>query len=563
MKKLTKFNIIVTNLFICTCTFNSTEAGTIWQKHSADFNEISINQVVSHPKDEKIIFVGTTGGLYRSDDDGRSYKIVLQTKAVNHIFIEKDSLRDIYVATDDGVYKGNNLGDEWTKIYDKQDARGQKTFCTLSVDGTIYIGTEHGLVYKSEGQQEWIKEGGELGSTIVYKLIQDQENIFALTDKAVFRLNKNKREITKIFNETIVKQDFSGDDSILPIERLKILKDLILGVPSQPAKLWLASQEGIFQSVDQGQTWQKLPGPGLSIKQVNSLAICEAFLKEQNPGVHNQGVVRNTTEKEEILIAATTRGVFYFDGQEWIPQYQGMDAQNVRLVNCSMSQWQAATDKGLYYLRILLPDKKRGQIASFSKEDEKKLPTTQQNQAKFAHEPSVQEVQRLAIRYADVSPEKISGWVRRAKLKAIVPSVSMGVDRNSSNLYHWDSGASPDQLIKGKKYCDWDVSLSWNLSDLVWNNDITSIDSRSKLSSELREDILAQVTRIYFERRRLQLEMLKATNMQEQAAQDLRLQELTALLDAFTNAEFSRRIENTPLPLEELNKQREKGVENY
>ena len=89
----------------------------------------------------------------------------------------------------------------------------------------------------------------------------------------------------------------------------------------------------------------------------------------------------------------------------------------------------------------------------------------------------------------------------------------------------------------------WDVSLSWDLGDLVWSTDQTTIDSRSKLMVELREDVLDQVTRLYFERRRLQAEL--AADALEPAAEfdkQLRVDELTALLDAFTGGKFSSKL---------------------
>ena len=62
---------------------------------------------------------------------------------------------------------------------------------------------------------------------------------------------------------------------------------------------------------------------------------------------------------------------------------------------------------------------------------------------------------------------------------------------------------------------------------------------------ELREDVLDQVTRIYFERRRLQLE-LEADDVldtQNDLGRHLRLEELTALLDGMTGGQFSKYME--------------------
>jgi len=150
----------------------------------------------------------------------------------------------------------------------------------------------------------------------------------------------------------------------------------------------------------------------------------------------------------------------------------------------------------------------------------------------------------MAIEYADVNPKKIQNWRALAKQKALLPNLSVGVDRSATELLHWDTGSSPDKLTKGREYIDWDISVSWNLGDLIWSSDQTSIDSRSKLMVELRDDILDQITRLYFERRRLQTELFLADNLDIQAEleKQMRIEELTALIDAMTGGEFSRSI---------------------
>ncbi len=92
---------------------------------------------------------------------------------------------------------------------------------------------------------------------------------------------------------------------------------------------------------------------------------------------------------------------------------------------------------------------------------------------------------------------------------------------------------------------DWSASVSWDLGELIWNDDQTSIDSRSKLMVELREDVLDQVTRLYFERRRLQAEVAALATAEPQILFDkeMRIEELTALIDGFTGGGFSRLIE--------------------
>ncbi|HHT9138727.1 MAG TPA: hypothetical protein ACFYEK_15970, partial [Candidatus Wunengus sp. YC60] len=105
-------------------------------------------------------------------------------------------------------------------------------------------------------------------------------------------------------------------------------------------------------------------------------------------------------------------------------------------------------------------------------------------------EPKIKDLQQAAIKYAEVEPEKISQWRKKAAIKAILPQLSVGVDRNSADLWHWEGGSTvicnDDVLRHGKDTVDWDVSLTWDLGDLIWNEAQTSIDVRSRLMEEMR-----------------------------------------------------------------------------
>jgi hypothetical protein len=172
----------------------------------------------------------------------------------------------------------------------------------------------------------------------------------------------------------------------------------------------------------------------------------------------------------------------------------------------------------------------------------------------YKDEPSINEVQQAAIRYAEVEPAKIREWRNLAAKKAWLPQLSIGIDRNTTDLRHWEGGSTtkPDDdiLRRGKDSIEWDVSLSWDLSELIWNNDQTSIDVRSRLMVQLRDDILDEVTKLYFERIRVKMEIdsLSIEDRKKRAEKELKIKELTAYLDGLTGGYFSRQINKSPDP---------------
>jgi len=61
---------------------------------------------------------------------------------------------------------------------------------------------------------------------------------------------------------------------------------------------------------------------------------------------------------------------------------------------------------------------------------------------------------------------------------------------------------------------------------------------------ELRDDILDEVTKLYFERLRVKMELdnLSIEERKKRLEKELKLQELTAMLDALTGGYYSQQI---------------------
>ncbi|HNX90565.1 MAG TPA: hypothetical protein PKY78_09240 [Candidatus Omnitrophota bacterium] len=164
-----------------------------------------------------------------------------------------------------------------------------------------------------------------------------------------------------------------------------------------------------------------------------------------------------------------------------------------------------------------------------------------------AGEPGILEVQKMAIKYAEVDPSKIEKWRKDAKVRAIMPKVSVGFDHSTNDNIEVYTSASTSYSVCGPQENgdDWHIDLSWDLSELIWADAQTSIDARSRLMVELRNDILEEVTRIYFERKRLlhELAVLKDAG-RDAFEKELRIDELTAHLDLLTGGGFSRSVEH-------------------
>ena len=158
--------------------------------------------------------------------------------------------------------------------------------------------------------------------------------------------------------------------------------------------------------------------------------------------------------------------------------------------------------------------------------------------AKFAHEPSVQQVQQTAIRYYQVHPDRIRSLRLTARLKALMPSIS---GKFSNGIYHVNRGMvdalyrvlgnKEDESVSGDNI-GFSVSASWNLDRLIFNAEVLDVQSLIGIL----DGVVREVTTIYYIRRRLQIDMIlrPPTDLAASISQRIRVEELTGLLDAMT-----------------------------
>jgi hypothetical protein len=181
-------------------------------------------------------------------------------------------------------------------------------------------------------------------------------------------------------------------------------------------------------------------------------------------------------------------------------------------------------------------------------------PEVEQVLARFEHEPSVQQVQRWAAEHVEASPERLRRWLAAARRAAWLPEVAVDLrvrdDWDQGYVYLGVDGGAPAPGVALAVVAEdngttpaWGAKLSlrWRLDELVVSSNVVRLVGEARDLAELRDEVTAECTRMYFERRRLQVEvMLAPAASRDQGVQDaIRLAELTASLDALTGGAFS------------------------
>jgi competence ComEA-like helix-hairpin-helix protein len=165
---------------------------------------------------------------------------------------------------------------------------------------------------------------------------------------------------------------------------------------------------------------------------------------------------------------------------------------------------------------------------------------------RYAGEPTVREVQEHAIEYVRVHPEIIDSWRLRARTNALAPRLQTNAQGNTNNGLRTvtATGEAPQEVRTDDTGGRLIVGATWELDRLVFEPQEMAVAREGVRMANLRDRVLDEVTRRYFERRRLQvdLELSPPTDLGDRVKKELRMQELTADIDAATGGWFSQKL---------------------
>lgn len=486
------------------------DSKTSWKRIWPGISESKTKKVYLDAQTINSFWLLTEHSLYHID--GSKSPHLIAHKTVNSVYQDPEDVQTTYFAASEGLFvygSDKNV----RMIFGKHGC-----LSVISSGARLFAGTQEGLFVRDGADESWKSVSGKLSKEPVRHLASFGNVIYVATPTALYRYDTATDEYKQIFSsgiskEAVIEPDTSEDEGsyVAPdIYDLDIAGD---------SSIYVVTRKGIYYSRDDGENWQIVSSEGLPRTSLNSLSL---------------------STQEPRLLVASAEGVFSLINNRWEESYKGMNTNSVYdITQDNEGNIYAATDRGFF----ILPKEK----AFAASDDVVSTVSIFKNYSEveryFENEPTIKEVQDMAVRYADVHPDKIVRWQRQSRIKALLPSVSAGIDRSATDLMHWDTGSSPDVLSKGRDFLEWDLGVAWDLGDLVWSSNQTSIDSRSKLMVELREEVMDQVTRLYFERRRVQIGLLSDkddsySNIEEQ----MRLAELTAIIDGFTGGRFSEMI---------------------
>ena len=163
---------------------------------------------------------------------------------------------------------------------------------------------------------------------------------------------------------------------------------------------------------------------------------------------------------------------------------------------------------------------------------------------KFSNEPSVEAVQKAAIKYAEIHPEEFASWLSQSRWSNTLPEFEFKYRRNIETDKSLDFGGTTGQRagVDTDEDDRYEMRAKWKLSKLVYSGEEPKISREVARKIKDRENIVSQVTRLYFQRRKLQIRSLteELETESEKIKLNMQIAEYTALLDGLTNDIFKK-----------------------
>jgi len=446
-----------------------------------------IKRIAVSPFDKNIIYVASNNTLFKSEDGGQTF---IKAKAfvdenIQHLFFDPNIANVLYLATSRNLFRITERVDRLFSVV------GEEAILSAAAHrGRVYVGTIAGAYVADEELWNWAKLK-RLSEIPVYFIDAADKKIFFATARGVY-VSEDQERIERTLG---LRQTEEGG----------VVATVIKVDMFDKNKVWLGTNEGIYRSLDGGNSWTKL-----YIAGINSLPI---FAFAQN------------SFEEDMLYVGTSKGFFRVDVEfnAATQIFEGISSREIFWVEFAPEgKTLVATPKGLFESQDFISYCQEGREIENVLKDE----------------PSITEVQQMAMRYNEVHPDKIKKWRKGLKLRALFPEVSLDYDKTVTTAL----GATYDYAKVGPR--DWGVTLKWDAADLIWDTYEDDVDTRSRLNTQLRLDILNELNRVYFERARLKLEIISSADSfseTELCQKRLRLQELTAILDGYTGGYFSRK----------------------
>jgi photosystem II stability/assembly factor-like uncharacterized protein len=509
-------------VFVTILGIESAESQQLWVGKDGNIRNVETRAMVI---DGQEMYLATRSEIYRSKAAEEKWESIFSLPSgENEVTCLAAGGRNILVGTRRGLFRSRDGARTWRNVF-RTVIPEKNNIVAIELSrydpGKVLIVTLKGVFLSEDSGDRWKDISCNLKNKGLRCAAFNKNMIYVAGEGGLYSMSSGASGWERIYVKSALEKTMEEEDSGESIETEEGAPNAVNSIFVNGAAIYAGIGKAILHSEDSGKSWRTFNCDGLS-------------------GIINHIIVL----KNNKMYCATGHGIYEFNSEKlrWIELYNGLKKSGGadKLVEDGEpggSIW-AVTAKGLYRLEP-------GRYAEGGYADvERNLKTLK---VIFDGEPQYAELQKAAMRFAEVDPEKITKWRNEARLRALLPKVSLGVDKNRSTNSEIYTSASKDYIIVGPddESNGLDVSVSWELGDLIWSDDQTNIDVRSRLTTQLRNDILDDLRRAYYERKRLQFELMQSppADTRLRFEKEMRVRELTQAIDDLTGNYLSDNME--------------------
>jgi len=351
--------------------FASTDEGAHWQLVSriGSGQDDVITHIIIDPRDSNRLYASSWtlysggGGVYRSDDGGRSWNIIGLPHETVRALAQSPTNPDLLLAGAlSGVYRSPDDGASWVKIT-PDNHPDLNRFDSVAFDpkdnNTIYAGTYHLPWKTSNGGKDWFP--------VVKGMIDDSDVMSIIVDPANSD-NVHATACSGIYHSTNGGTQWIKYQGIPNVFRRT---QLIRMDPTDPNTLYAGTTSGLWKTVNEKDFKRVTPGEWI----INALIIDQKNPKKLIIGTEREGVqisndggatftsANNGFSHHHVSDVAVDREhperalvVLTFDndafmatkdgGNTWTTLGAGLKRTDVRRVYAASNGWWASLSKG-------------------------------------------------------------------------------------------------------------------------------------------------------------------------------------------------------------------------
>jgi photosystem II stability/assembly factor-like uncharacterized protein len=249
--------------------YESLDEGGSWHRLAKldPTEDLVVDNIVVDSANAAVVFAGgwkadkKDGGLWMSGDAGRHWKVVegLRGQSIFSLMQAPSDARILFAGTLQGVYRSKDDGATWKQISPEGNKEIHEVE-SLAVDPKnpeiVYAGTWH-LPWKTE-------DGGANWHTIKKGLIDDSDVFSIIIDSA------KPRTVFLSACSGIYKSESAGElfHKIQGIPATARRTRVLMQDPENLEVVYAGTTEGLYKTVDAGRTFQRMTGPDVIVNDV-------------------------------------------------------------------------------------------------------------------------------------------------------------------------------------------------------------------------------------------------------------------------------------------------------